>query len=280
MVHTQSISLAPAMAICQKAPHASLQPVGEHGVAALYSSPNPFRLGPNQDCAAIVTLDDGRAVLIVADGLGGHAGGAEASRMVVDEIIAHVAAAADDAQLRAVILNGIEAANESLLGIGIGSASTLGLVELDGEMARPYHVGDTAVLVVGQRGRVRLRTVDHAPVAYAHAAGEISEDEALHHAHRHIVDNVIGSRDMRIEIGAPIRLNARDTLLIASDGLHDNLYPTEIVEMIRRGPVGPVMDALVSTAEMRMNERQPGAPSKPDDITVLMYRPTALAGER
>ena len=49
--------------------------------------------------------------------------------------------------------------------------------------------------------------------------------------------NVIGSSDMRVEVGPALQLAARDTVLLASDGLFDNLYIDEIVDTIRRGPL-------------------------------------------
>ncbi|MEQ8745808.1 protein phosphatase 2C domain-containing protein [Pyruvatibacter sp.] len=272
------------LTIDQEAPEQRIERRLASGVVRLRSTPSPLR-PRNEDCAGVVEVDDRRAVLMVCDGLGGHAGGAEASRLVVETITEAVEAAANDGlggeeSMRPAILNGIERANALLLELGIGSASTLGLIELDGMLARPYHVGDTSILIVGQRGRVKLKTVDHAPVAYAHAAGQLSEYEAIHHHHRHIVDNVVGSRDMRIEIGAPVRLSARDTLLIASDGLFDNLFPGEINRRIRTGPLETALGSVCDLAAGRMRRiAEPGVeapmPSKPDDLTVVMYRPTA-----
>ena len=59
----------------------------------------------------------------------------------------------------------------------------------------------------------------------------------MHHSQRHVVSNVIGSPDMRIEIGSAIEMDLRDTLVLASDGLSDNLHVTEIVEYVRKGPL-------------------------------------------
>ena len=65
----------------------------------------------------------------------------------------------------------------------------------------------------------------------------MKEEDAIHHEARHVISNVIGSDQMRIEIGPPIEMAPRDTLLIASDGLFDNLLPEEIVEAVRSGPL-------------------------------------------
>jgi serine/threonine protein phosphatase PrpC len=78
---------------------------------------------------------------------------------------------------------------------------------------------------------------------------------------------------MRIEIGPSIEMASRDTLVIASDGLVDNLLPSEIVEFVRSGPLDEAVGDLVAEARRRMTEKNGDAPSKPDDLTVIAYRP-------
>jgi serine/threonine protein phosphatase PrpC len=79
---------------------------------------------------------------------------------------------------------------------------------------------------------------------------------------------------MRIEIGPPIEMAPRDTLLIASDGLFDNLLPDEIIEAVRTGPLEDAIGGLIETAQQRMAAQQGNAPCKPDDLTVIAYRPS------
>jgi serine/threonine protein phosphatase PrpC len=73
-------------------------------------------------------------------------------------------------------------------------------------------------------------------------------------------------------MGPPIEMAARDTLIIASDGLVDNLLPTEIVEFVRTGPLNLAVAELVGEARRRMANQDGKAPSKPDDLTVIAYR--------
>ncbi|MGI9590762.1 MAG: PP2C family protein-serine/threonine phosphatase, partial [Myxococcota bacterium] len=79
------------------------------------------------------------------------------------------------------------------------------------------------ILLIGQRGRVKLQTVDHSPVGFAVEAGLLDADAALHHEDRHIISNFVGGADLRIEMGSGLHLAERDTLCLASDGLADNL---------------------------------------------------------
>jgi serine/threonine protein phosphatase PrpC len=94
----------------------------------------------------------------------------------------------------------------------------------------------------------------------------------MHHEDRHLVSNVIGSPEMTIEIGPSLRLAPRDTVLLASDGLFDNLYIHEVVERIRKGPLDQAVERLATDSRRRMLEPEPGSPSKPDDLTIVALR--------
>jgi serine/threonine protein phosphatase PrpC len=85
---------------------------------------------------------------------------------------------------------------------------------------------------------------------------------------------MVGSAEMRIEVGSPIRLAPRDTVLLATDGLLDNLSLQEIVDGIRTGPLAKVHLRLAQTCQQRMREPDGGHPSKPDDVTFLLFRLT------
>lgn len=228
----------------------------------------------NQDAFLVVSAGDERIMLAVADGLGGHAGGEKASRAAIETLAGHVQEAiTTGADLREAILNGFEAANAAVQELRMDAGTTLAVVDVDGPLMRTYHAGDSAILVVGQRGLVKLQTVAHSPVGYAVEAGMLDEKEAMHHEDRHIVSNIIGNEAMRIEIGPTIKLGARDTVLLATDGLYDNLHTKEIVDTIRKGPLEKAAESLRERIETRMvGEQAPTRPSKPDDLTYLLYR--------
>ena len=243
------------------------------GTAVVYSSRSPCKESANEDTAMLAPCGHDAGVLAVADGLGGERAGGEAADLTMKTLTAAVEQGLDDdAMLRTAILNGVETANRDVQALGIGAATTLAVVEVRGDSVRTYHVGDSMILVVGQRGKIKLQTTSHSPVGYAVEAGLLDEREAIHHEDRHIVSNVIGSPEMRIEIGPVIRLAPRDTILLASDGLFDNLHVDEVVDRIRKGPLHKAVASLAADAHKRMIDHQPGQPSKPDDLTILAYR--------
>jgi serine/threonine protein phosphatase PrpC len=233
------------------------------------------KAGRNEDSAAVIPVNEEYLVLIVADGVGGMAGARRASNLTVETIAKAVSNIDEttDTRLRTAILDGIEAANEAVLGLGSRSASTLALAEIGPNYIRTYHVGDSILLLCGQRGKLKLLTTPHSPVGFAMEAGLIDETEALQHAELNLIFNVIGSSDMRIEIGSELPLAPRDTLLLASDGLMDNVMQDEIVEIVRKGPIGTAISGITDLAQGRMQKEVSGQPSKPDDFTAILFRP-------
>jgi len=245
------------------------------GLAAIYTSRSPCKESANEDAALLGPCSLESGILVIADGLGGERAGGDAAALAVQALTEAVTQGLDDdAMLRTAILNGVETANLAVQAMGVGAATTLAVAEIRGETVRTYHVGDSMILVVGQRGKIKLQTTSHSPVGYAVEAGVLDEREAMHHEDRHIVSNVIGSPDMKIEIGPIIRLAPRDTVLLASDGLFDNLHVDEVVSRVRKGPLRKAVERLVTDARRRMTEAQSGHPSKPDDLTIVAYRPS------
>ena len=244
------------------------------GATAIFTACCPDKQTPNEDAAALITCGPESGVLAIADGFGGQPAGEQAARLSLQALADSVDRTfAAGGALRSGVLDGFESANDAVTALGIGAATTLAVLEIDNGRVRSYHVGDSTVLIVGQRGRLRLQTVSHSPIGYAVEAGWLEENEALHHEDLHIVSNMVGSPEMRIEIGPSLRLRPRDTVLLGSDGLFDNLPTPEIVELVRKGPIIEAAQLLSAECHRRMRNPDGGQPSKPDDLTFILYRP-------
>jgi protein phosphatase len=245
------------------------------GEICVRSVRSPEKETPNEDAAAIIELANGSLVLAVADGVGGTPAGRDASNVAMEtlsRVLCDLPAAT--AQLRPAILDAVEETNKTVLGWQRGAATTLVVAQLDAARLRSYHVGDSELLAVGQRGRIKQRVVPHSPTGFAVEAGLLDENEAVQHEQRHVLFNVVGSADMRVEVGPAVQLALRDTVLLASDGLFDNLYIDEIVDTIRSGPLPAAADRLVERVRVRMHgEARTNQPCKPDDLTVVLFRP-------
>ena len=248
--------------------------LGEY-VVAIYSARSPQRDGPNEDAAAAFCLANGSVLLLVADGMGGMPQGGTASALLVGAVHDAVLDTGGEADrgLREGLIDAIDRASERIQALGVGAGSTLAAVEINDHTVRSCHVGDSMILVVGNRGRIKQQTVSHSPVGYAVEAGLLNEDDALHHDDRNVVSNMVGFPNMRIEIGPAVPLAPHDTVLLASDGLFDNLYIEEIVEYFRRGRIERAMKDLVAACRRRMDGPAAGGqPCKPDDLTFILLR--------
>ena len=242
----------------------------------VYSRRCPEKETVNEDAAAIIPVGDQSFVLVVADGVGGYRGGAQASNLTLQLLAETIARDCQDPTLlRVSILDGIERANSALREQNTKACTTLAAVEFNAGEVRPYHVGDSMILICGQRGRIHYQTVSHSPVGFAVESGMLDEDDALHHDKRHLVSNVVGDEHMRIELGPALKLARRDTVLIASDGLFDNLRVEEIVSIIRSGSLPASVEQLVKLASDRMTGSSSDVPSKPDDLTICALRRTS-----
>lgn len=243
------------------------------GAVYAYSSRCPGKSRSNEDAAALIPFAPDVGLLVVSDGLGGQPGADQASSIAVRTLAALTAEdpGTGDA-LRAGLLRAVEVANRTVTDLGVGAGTTLAMALVEGADVRPYHVGDSTILVTDARGRVRLATVPHSPIGYALEAGLLTEEEALCHPDRHIISNMVGSAEMKIEIGSPLALARGDTLLVASDGVTDNLLRAELVEIIRGGTLERAGESLVAICRDRMASDDDDRPSKPDDLTFLLFR--------
>jgi serine/threonine protein phosphatase PrpC len=231
------------------------------GSVVAYTARSPDKETENEDTVAAIPYGHDAVVLAVADGVGGLPAGRRASRTAVTTLAKTLhAALAESMLLRTAILDGIEAANLAVLDIGNGAATTMTVVTIEGLVARTYQVGDSEAVIV------------HSPTGFAVEAGFLGKREALHHEERHLVSNFIGTNDMRIDIGPEVKLRPRDTVLLASDGLTDNIHINDVINIIRKGPLDKAVESITRLARHRMINESKLQPSKPDDLSVILFR--------
>ncbi|MFI4896682.1 MAG: PP2C family protein-serine/threonine phosphatase [Phycisphaerales bacterium JB059] len=236
---------------------------------------SPLREG-SEDVALVIPIGERAALLAIADGAGGHDNGARAATHTLTTLrnAAEGVSIAPGQTARPTIVAAIEQANHALVEAESDSACTLVIAEINDSVVSAYHAGDAQALITGQRGRLKHVTPAHSPVHSLHASGQIDEHAALAHEDRHLVSNLVGDPEMHIEVGAGIRMAARDTLLLASDGLFDNFTIEEIRDRIRVGAIDDAAGALLRQTRERMTDPEPGHPSKPDDLSFVLYRPS------
>ena len=99
----------------------------------------------------------------------------------------------------------------------------------------------------------------------------LEEHEAMDHEERHLVSNYLGSEGMHVEMGSGRKVSSRDGLLVASDGVLDNLTIDEIVGFLKSGIATKAAANIAALASQRMREPLEGRPHKPDDLTLIVF---------
>lgn len=226
----------------------------------------------NEDGLGVFSTESRSLCFAIADGVGGLPKGRQASEMTIN-MLENLLSSTNNVKIH----DHIKEINKILVEQIPTSATTISAVEIIGNSLSSFHAGDSASLLVGQRGRIKLKTQCHSPVGISEANGLLSENEALLHPRRHLLNNMLGDPAFWLEINGPIKLYPRDTLLMATDGLWDNLFLSEIINCIRVGTLIDVAGYLVKKIRDRINNPTIGMPSKPDDLSFILYRRDTIA---
>jgi serine/threonine protein phosphatase PrpC len=240
------------------------------GEAAVFSIQAPTKnAGENEDACALIQLDAGSGLLVLADGVGGHRGGQDASALAIETMVkVSRLEIADCTNLREPVLNAIELCNKTLLSEGLGAATTLLVVEIQGSAVRPYYIGDSTILVTGQRGKLKFQSILQSPTGYALEAGFMEEEDVRTDENRHYVSNIVGTSDLHMTVGSWLTLAPKDTVLLCSDGLTDNIYINAIIDTIRIGSLPCAANKLQALCRGKMHEGTGHA----DDLSFILFR--------
>lgn len=183
---------------------------------------------------------DGRhAVLVVADGAGGHGGGDAAADRVCKSVLTGFAEAPslDPMRLRALVVQ----ANEQVLtgqaegGRLANMRSTVVLAAFDLTAGRMVwvHCGDSrAYLFRGQA--VVARTRDHSVIQQMVDSGMLDDEGARQHPQRHMLLSALGAGvdELDIELSDPMRLEQGDAILLCSDGVWEPVGDAALVDSL------------------------------------------------
>ena len=198
--------------------------------------------------------DEALGLLIVADGMGGHAAGEVASGEAVDTIygmvkrgaasIGRLTLSASDEALRAVkrlLESAVQAATYMVYGLAelepdqAGMGTTISALLVCGKLGVIAQVGDSRVYLV-RGGQVRQLTEDHTLIAWQLREGLITKEEARSSPHRNVITRAVGNRDY-VEVDTKVvDLQVGDHFILCSDGLHGYLEEHEIPAIAALGP--------------------------------------------
>ena len=171
---------------------------------------------------------DGR-FFIVADGMGGHAGGQEASQLATDAIQAYLEQHwQSQAQSEEVLEQALYEANQAILEdqknhperSDMGTTAVVVMFR----NAQPWfaHVGDSRLYRL-RHSQLEQITEDHTWVAKAVKAGDITPEQARMHPWRHVLSQCLGRKDLQHVDVQPMDVQPGDRLLLCTDGLTEEL---------------------------------------------------------
>jgi PPM family protein phosphatase len=181
----------------------------------------------NQDAYYI---DPGGRFFVVADGMGGHAGGQEASRIATQAIQTYLEENWDSAAPSPKLLEqAFLKANQAILQDQRShpersDMGTTAVVVIFREEGQPWfaHIGDSRLYRL-RGAKLEQMTEDHTWVARAMKVGEITPDQARIHPWRHVLAQCLGREDLRQVDVQPLPTQPGDRLLLCSDGLTEEL---------------------------------------------------------
>lgn len=215
-------------------------------------------------------------VAVLADGMGGHAGGALASRLACETFLKAYAAA--EGSKRDRLVAGLDAANATIADavtenpLLAGMGSTLVGVVFGADGVEWVSVGDSPLLLY-RRGEIALLNEDHSLAPELDRlveAGRLSEEQAKRDPRRHMLRSAVTGDEIElVDISRrPLAVEPGDYIILASDGLQ-TLESTEIERIIAayaKDGATAVAAALIRAVEAVRDPHQ-------DNTTVVAVRP-------
>ena len=223
----------------------------------------------NQDAYAVKLLDDGRALALVCDGMGGARAGNVASTMAVElflehffrgspedpdeERMGHAAAVANQAVFqRSVEDQDCAGMGTTMVAALAGAAEAVILNEGD---SRAYHINSEGIVLV---------TRDHSLVEDLVERGELTREQARTHPHKNLITRALGAEPVLMADCFRQPLAPGDYLLLCSDGLSNVVNEQEMLyEVIHGGGDEACCQRLLDIALSR------GAP---DNVTAVLVK--------
>ena len=210
----------------------------------------------NQDSVYAKQIDDNAALLIVADGMGGHKGGRTASRSAIEQIVIKILGGyrenLTDEEICDLLRIAVFEANGNIYSASlkdfelVGMGTTVVVAIITGGTLYTANVGDSR-LYHFSKGELKQITTDHSYVESLVSKGIISKDEARNHPKKNVITRAVGSESM-VDIDIfRTDVSKGDKILLCSDGLYGFVSDEQISALLTKELDGAV-HALVALA--------------------------------
>jgi protein phosphatase len=211
-------------------------------------------------------FDESLGLFIVADGMGGHLGGQEASRMAVEEVVNQFSSVKEIPHPPVKFIKEVfYSANKKVWERGNsdpslkGMGTTLTMLFIKGESIWIGHVGDSRAYLYSEN-KLNLLTSDHSWLEEQIKAGMIS-DERTRRFMKNVITRSVGfKKEVEVDVYR-YDIKAGDLFLLCTDGLNIVLTDEEIKKEIESTDIEELPKKLIDLANSR---------GGPDNITVVM----------
>jgi len=220
---------------------------------------------PNEDSLFAAQLDPGAGMqavssglYVIADGMGGHANGQDASRSaiqtIIDFMLPKLSKNMESSNPGELLANAVQHANQVVHQHNIEQRADMGTtvtaVLIVGTTAYVTNVGDSRTYLYREPDGLRKVTNDHSVVASLVEAGIIKPDDIYTHPKRNQIYRSLGEKSL-VEVDTfVVQLQPGDRLLLCSDGLWDMVRDPKIESIVKNTLSDPrkTADALIQAA--------------------------------
>lgn len=211
-----------------------------------------------QDRVALVAHGrvPGVALAVVADGMGGHTGGALAAEQVIHTVSTNFQHWGSGEEPRQLLESSLQEAHTMIKASRFINekdphSTAVVLMLLPGNRSVWAHCGDSRLYCF--RGvHLRTRSIDHSYVEHLLRIGKITPEEAETHPNRNILLTSLGGREEpKVEFGGMDELQAGDSFLLCSDGLWAYFTDEELGALVTTGTAREVAAKLIELARGR-----------------------------
>lgn len=199
-------------------------------------------------------------LLVICDGMGGHAAGEVASRLGVETILDQFERSTEDNPV-VLLEQAFGVANQQIYVQGRGTMGTTGVAALlVNHMLYVANVGDSRAYLI-RAGQIQQISQDHSFVAEQVAAGLLTPAEARSSVHRNMITRALGhQQEVQVDLFTlPVQVG--DMVLLSTDGLHGLVEDREMAQVALTLSLEAAVQRLVELAN---------AGGGPDNITVIL----------
>ncbi len=228
----------------------------------------------NEDSYYTKAYDEKHMIAIVADGMGGHIGGKQASKIAVDFIAEYFDSNMEkiigytSRKIKQAMIDCVKGANKKVYDFSketpelFGMGTTIVVCYISDDKIYAVSAGDSRLYIINDS--IKQVTRDHSLINELLEMGMISVNQAKNHPKRNIITKAVGSEESIEPDIYTEKFGDGDTILLCTDGLTNMIENENITEIINSGSeLSQCVSTLVEQAKKNGGN---------DNITVVIIR--------